>query len=152
MQREFSERVGHEAHKRAGGICGRPASTVLLFCEDRPQQARGSSLIVDVDNTAMFDAHKRGSPKNTIMHEVVAEMFWLQVTKGFHSRDAAGAVEGRRRSQRLITAGSGRASSVRRGEICPEFWGWPGFGSQGTRKRDDLAVLFTLPLGRVRKR
>lgn len=54
-----------------------------LLCEDRPEQVKGSTLMIDVDNQALFFAVKKGRSKNTIMHNIVMGLFWLQVSADF---------------------------------------------------------------------
>lgn len=57
--------------------------TLHLFCDDRPTQVAGSTLVVDVDNKVLHDAAQRGRAKNTLMHEMIADLFWLQAQRDF---------------------------------------------------------------------
>lgn len=56
---------------------------ITLFCADRPEQVKGSTLLVDVDNKDLFHAFQRGKAGNTIMHEIAANLFWLHVKRDF---------------------------------------------------------------------
>lgn len=55
-----------------------------LFCEDRPKQVQGTTVLVDVDNTVLFHAMRRGRAKDDAMHEIVMDLFWLQVRQEFN--------------------------------------------------------------------
>ena len=53
--------------------------TLRLFCADHPDDIAGSTLVSDVDNKVLHDAFKRSRAKNTIMHDTIIDLFWLQV-------------------------------------------------------------------------
>ena len=57
--------------------------TLRLFCADHPDDIAGSTLVSDVDNKVLHDAFERGRAKNTIMHDTIIDLFWLQVRHGF---------------------------------------------------------------------
>jgi len=57
--------------------------TLVLYCKERPAQVTGSTIVMDVDNKALFHAVKRGRSTNSRMHEVITELFWLQVKEDF---------------------------------------------------------------------
>ena len=57
--------------------------TLHLFCTDRPARVAGSTLVVDVDNKVLHDAAKRGRSRNTMLHEMITDFFWLQVRRDF---------------------------------------------------------------------
>ena len=50
---------------------------------DHPNDIAGSTLVSDVDNKVLHDAFKRGRAKNTIMHDTIIDLFWLQVRHDF---------------------------------------------------------------------
>ena len=57
--------------------------TLRLFCADHPDDIAGSTLVSDVDNKVLHDAFKRGRAKNTIVHDTIIDLFWLQVRHTF---------------------------------------------------------------------
>ena len=60
--------------------------TLHLFCEERPFQLAGSTLISDIDNKVFHDAFKRGRSSVTIIHDLITDLFWLQVEHDFTLR------------------------------------------------------------------
>ena len=54
-----------------------------LFCADRPLQVRGSTLMVDVDNQVLFHGFQRGKARNTGIHQIITDLFWLQIQADF---------------------------------------------------------------------
>ena len=61
---------------------------------------QGSTLMIDADKQILFFAAKNGRSSNTCMHEIVTEIFWLQVESDFilkvqwvRSKDNAAADE-----------------------------------------------------------
>ena len=54
-----------------------------LFCTDRPSQVHGTTIVVDVDNSVLFHDMKRGRAKDDMMHAIVSDLFWLQVSREF---------------------------------------------------------------------
>lgn len=55
-----------------------------LFCEDRPEQVQGTTVLVDVDSDVLFHAMRRGRAKDDVMHQIVTDLFWLQVRQEFN--------------------------------------------------------------------
>ena len=54
-----------------------------LFCQDRHKQVAGSTVVLDVDNKTLFHAFNKGRAKDTSMHDVITDLFWLQVKQDF---------------------------------------------------------------------
>ena len=54
-----------------------------MFCDDRQAQVAGSTLVIDVDNMTLFHAFTRGRAKDTHMHGIIFELFWLQIRADF---------------------------------------------------------------------
>lgn len=54
-----------------------------LFSDDRPTCLAGSTLISDVDSKVLHDAYLRGRASNTLMHNMITDLFWLQVKRDF---------------------------------------------------------------------
>ena len=57
--------------------------TLRLFCADHPDDVAGATLFSDVDNKVLHDAFKRGRARNTLMHNTIIALFWLQVRHDF---------------------------------------------------------------------
>ena len=57
--------------------------TLRLFCADHPGDVAGATLVSDVDNKVLHDAFKRGRARNTLMHDTIIALFWLQVRHDF---------------------------------------------------------------------
>ena len=57
--------------------------TLRLFCADHPDDVAGATLVSDVDNKVLHDAFKRGRARNTLMHDTIIALFWLQVRHDF---------------------------------------------------------------------
>ena len=57
--------------------------TLRLFCADHPDDVAGATLVSDVDNKVLHDAFKRGRARNTLMHDTIIALFWLQVRDDF---------------------------------------------------------------------
>ena len=57
--------------------------TLRLFCADHPDDIAGSTLVSGVDKKILHNAFKRGRAKNTIMHDTIIDLFWLQVRHDF---------------------------------------------------------------------
>lgn len=57
--------------------------TLRLYSAEFPAQIRGSTVVVDVDNQALFYAHRKGKSGNRRIHEVISELFWLQMEVDF---------------------------------------------------------------------
>lgn len=57
--------------------------TLGLFCGDHPQQVAGSTVLLDVDNKVLHDSLRRGRARNTLMHDVITQLFWMQVDCDF---------------------------------------------------------------------
>ena len=45
---------------------------------DHPDDVAGSTLVLDVDNKVLHDAFKRGRAKNTIMYDIIIDLFGCQ--------------------------------------------------------------------------
>ncbi|CAB1112862.1 unnamed protein product [Ectocarpus sp. CCAP 1310/34] len=54
-----------------------------LFSDDRPTRLAGSTLVSDVDSKVLHDAFRRGRASNTLMHDVITDLFWLQIEQDF---------------------------------------------------------------------
>lgn len=57
--------------------------TLKLFCKERPGQLSGTRTLVDVDNKTLYYAFKKGRAKDSRMHEIITQLFWLQVSADF---------------------------------------------------------------------
>ena len=57
--------------------------TLKMYCADHSAQIAGSTLVSDIDNKAFHDSFKRGRAKNTPMHGMIVDLFWLQVEHDF---------------------------------------------------------------------
>ena len=53
-----------------------------LATTTHPGCLKGSTAVVDVDNTPMHDAFKKGRSQNTQTHDLITKLFWMQV-KGY---------------------------------------------------------------------
>ena len=51
--------------------------TLEMYCADHSAQMAGSTLVSDIDNKVFHDSFKRGRAKNTLMHEMIVDSFWL---------------------------------------------------------------------------
>ena len=54
-----------------------------LLVAQYPDHLRGTTLVVDVDNTTMFHAFRKGRARNERMHDLIKSLFWLQVDSDF---------------------------------------------------------------------
>ena len=54
-----------------------------LLVAQHPDHLRGTTLVVDVDNTTMFHAFRKGRARNERMHDLIKSLFWLQVDSDF---------------------------------------------------------------------
>ena len=50
-----------------------------LATTTHPGYLKGSTAVVDVDNKTMDDAFKKGRSRNTLTHDLITKLFWLQV-------------------------------------------------------------------------
>ena len=57
--------------------------TLNLFCAARPLQLAGSKVVIDVDNKTLYYAFRRGKAKESRMHDIIVQLFWLQVDADF---------------------------------------------------------------------
>ena len=57
--------------------------TLEMYCADHSAQIAGSTLVSDIDNKVFHDSFKRGRAKNTLMHGMIVDLFWLQVEHDF---------------------------------------------------------------------
>ena len=48
-----------------------------------PDYLSGTTLVVDVDNTTMFHAFRKGRSRDERMHDLIKSLFWLQVDSDF---------------------------------------------------------------------
>lgn len=99
--------------------------TLSLFCADYPARITGSTLVSDVDNKSLHDAFKRGRSRNTLVHGMITDLFWLQVKQDFTLKlrwvDSATNAE----ADGLSRPGSDdyvRLEAVKFGEL----WTWAG--------------------------
>lgn len=60
--------------------------TLHLFCADHPNQLKGSTLVSDVDSKVLHDAVEKGRASNSFMHELITDLFWLQIQRDFTLR------------------------------------------------------------------
>eukprot|EP00752_Nemacystus_decipiens_P016879 g15111.t1 len=56
---------------------------LLQFCEAHPEVLRRAQVLIDVDNTAVVGAFTRGRAKDRAAHDLLVQMFRLQVDYGF---------------------------------------------------------------------
>eukprot|EP00752_Nemacystus_decipiens_P016750 g14988.t1 len=56
---------------------------LLQFCEAHPEVLRRAQVLIDVDNTAVVGAFTRGRAKVRAAHDLLVQMFRLQVDYGF---------------------------------------------------------------------
>ena len=54
-----------------------------LATTTHPGCLKGSTAVVDLDNKAMHDAFKKGRSRNTLTHNLITKLFWLQVKEDF---------------------------------------------------------------------
>ena len=54
-----------------------------LFSDDRPTRLAGSTLVSDVDSKVLHDAFRRGRASNTLIHDMITNLFWLQIEQDF---------------------------------------------------------------------
>ena len=54
-----------------------------LATTTHPGCLKGSTAVVDVDNKTMHDAFKKGRSRNTLTHDLITKLFWLQVKEDF---------------------------------------------------------------------
>lgn len=57
--------------------------TLQMYCADFSDRIAGSTLVSDIDNKVFHDSFKRGRAKNTLMHGMIIDLFWLQVEYDF---------------------------------------------------------------------
>ena len=57
--------------------------TLEMYCADHSAQIAGSTLVSDIDNKVFHDSFKRGRAKDTLMHKMIVDLFWLQVEHDF---------------------------------------------------------------------
>ena len=50
-----------------------------LATTTHPGCLKGSTAVVDVDNKTIHDAFKKGRSRNTLTHDLITKLFWLQV-------------------------------------------------------------------------
>ena len=54
-----------------------------LATTTHPGCLKGSTAVVDVDNKTMHDVFKKGRSRNTLTHDLITKLFWLQVKGDF---------------------------------------------------------------------
>ena len=60
-----------------------PLHEVLrLLVAQYPDHLRGTTLVVDVDNTTILHAFRKGRGRDERMHDLIKSLFWLQVVWG----------------------------------------------------------------------
>lgn len=57
--------------------------SLKLCTVQRPLQILGSTVVIDVDNTTLFHAFRKGSSKSDTLHNIIVDLFWLQVERDF---------------------------------------------------------------------
>ena len=57
--------------------------TLKLFCKEKPRQLAGTRTVIDVDNKTLYYAFKKGNARNSTMHAIISQLFWLQVNEEF---------------------------------------------------------------------
>ena len=61
-----------------------PLHEVLrLLVAQYPDHLSGTTLVVDVDNTTMFHAFRKGRARDERMHDFIKSLLWLQVDSNF---------------------------------------------------------------------
>lgn len=100
---------------------------LALYCKQRPAQVKGSTLAVDVDNQALFFAAKKGRSSNTRLHEVVTELFWLQVNEGFTLKVQWVCSANNAEADDLSRPDAGAYVRLEE-EVFAELWKWSGRG------------------------
>ena len=56
---------------------------LLQFCQAHPEVLRRAQVLIDVDNTAVVGAFTRGRAKDRAAHDLLIQMFRLQIDYGF---------------------------------------------------------------------
>ena len=54
-----------------------------LLVAQYPDHLRGTTLVVDVENTTMFHAFRKGRARDERMHDLIKSLLWLQVDSDF---------------------------------------------------------------------
>ena len=54
-----------------------------LLVTQYPDHLSSTTLVVDVDNTTMFHAFRKGRARDKRMHDLIKSLFWLQVNADF---------------------------------------------------------------------
>ena len=54
-----------------------------LATTTHPGYLKGSTAVVDVNNKTMHDTFKKGRSRNTLTHDLITKLFWLQVKENF---------------------------------------------------------------------
>ena len=57
--------------------------TLEMYCADHSAQIAGSTLVSDIYDKVFHHSFKRGRAKNILMHEMIVDLFWLQVEHDF---------------------------------------------------------------------
>ena len=52
-----------------------------MFCKERPRQLAGTRAVVDVDNKTLHYVFEKGNARNSTMHAIISQLFWLQVNE-----------------------------------------------------------------------
>ena len=56
---------------------------IRLLVAQYPDHLRGTTLVVDVENTTMFHAFRKGRARDERMHDLIKSLLWLQVDSDF---------------------------------------------------------------------
>ena len=48
---------------------------------EKPRQLAGTHTIMDVDNKNLYLAFRKGRARNSTMHAIVSQLFWLQINE-----------------------------------------------------------------------
>lgn len=54
-----------------------------LACRTQTLELKGSTVVVDVDNMTVLHAFRNGKSKNAQLHDLIAELFWLEANTDF---------------------------------------------------------------------
>ena len=78
-----------------------------------PDHLSGTTLVVDVDNTTMFHAFRKGRARDERVHDLIKSLFWLQVDSDFALQAKVGVLCRPQRRGRSNPTRGGRALTIR---------------------------------------
>lgn len=99
--------------------------TLHLFVDMRPDEITGSTLVVDVDNKTLHDASKRGRSRNTVMHEMITDLFWLQAQQDFTLKLRWVNSKANAEADELSRPGSDKYVRLDQ-SVFGDLWNWAG--------------------------